>query len=136
MKWRENRILVDCVGYFLIVASAATGWLPGPGGLPLFVAGLSLLSIHNKWAQDLREYVLKNGGKFVKVLFPKHPLAQWTYDLVALALFAIAAYLGWKHAVWWQVSLAASAFFAATFISLMNRERLESLKRRHKPTKP
>lgn len=74
--------------------------------------------------------------KVVKVLFPKHPLAQWTYDLVALALFAIAAYLGWKHAVWWQVSLAASAFFAATFISLMNRERLESLKRRHKPTKP
>jgi hypothetical protein len=137
MKWRENRILVDTAGYLLIVASALTGWLPGPGGLPLFIGGLGLLSIHNKWAQDLRDHVLQNGGKFVQRLFPKNAVAQWAYDIVALTLYVASAYLMWTHAVWWQVSIAVSFFFAATFIALMNRERLESLKQRRKrKTKP
>ncbi len=129
-KKQTKRVLTDAAGYLLVVAAALTGWLPGPGGIPLLIAGLGLLSINNKWAMDLREYVLRNGGKIVQLIFPKHPVAQWAYDLVAIALFAVAAYLGWKHAVWWQVSLAASAFFAATFISLMNRERLANFRKR------
>lgn len=138
MSWRENRILVDTAGYLLILASAATGWLPGPGGLPLLIAGLGLLSIHNKWAHDLREYVLANGGKFVQKLFPKHAVAQWAYDIVAITFFALSAYLAWSNAVWWQVSLAVSLFFTATFIALMNRDRLESFKkhRQRKTRKP
>ncbi len=134
MNWRNNRILVDSAGYLLVLAAGATGWLPGPGGLPLLVAGLGLLSIHNTWARDLREYVLANGGKLLKVLFPKNPVAQWAYDIVAIALFTVSAYLAWKHAVWWQVSLAVSAFFAATFVALMNRERLENFKKSRKKT--
>lgn len=135
MKWRENRFLVDSAGYLLLLASALTGWLPGPGGLPLFIGGLGLLSIHNKWAQDLRDYVLNNGGKVVKMIFPKHPIAQWTYDLVAVALYVVAAFLAWRHAVWWQVSLAVSAFFLATFVALMNRDRLDSFKKRRQNIK-
>ena len=115
----------------LIIAAGLTGWLPGPGGIPLFVAGLSLLSIHNKWAKDLREYVLRHGGKLVQLVFPKHPIAQWGYDVVAVALFVVAIYLGWKHVAVWQVALAATLFFAAVFISLMNRERLASLRSKH-----
>ncbi|QQS18658.1 hypothetical protein IPL68_01015 [Candidatus Saccharibacteria bacterium] len=136
MNWRQNRLLVDTAGYLLVIASALTGWLPGPGGIPLLVAGLGLLSIHNKWAQDLRDYVLNNGGKFVQKLFPKHLVAQWAYDIVAIALYSVAAYLAWSHAVWWQVSIAVSLFFTATFIALMNRERLESLKKRRSSKKP
>ncbi len=135
MKWRENRFLVDSAGYLLLLGSALTGWLPGPGGLPLFIGGLGLLSIHNKWAQDLRDYVLNNGGKVVKMIFPKHPIAQWTYDLVAVALYVVAAFLAWRHAVWWQVSLAVSAFFLATFVALMNRDRLDSFKKRRQNIK-
>ncbi|MBP7858086.1 hypothetical protein KA016_03410 [Candidatus Saccharibacteria bacterium] len=132
MKWRENRILVDTAGYLLIVASALTGWLPGPGGLPLFIGGLGLLSIHNKWARDLREYVLTHGGTVVQKLFPKHVVAQWAYDIVAIALFVLAAFLAWNHAAIWQVSLGVSLFFMATFISLMNRERLAAFNNRRK----
>jgi len=131
-NWRDNRILVDGAGYALIIAAGLTGWIPGPGGIPLAVAGLGLLSIHNQWAKSLREWVLENGGKVLPILFPKHPVAQWAYDLVAVALYAVAAYLGWRHAAWWQVSLAVSAFFLATFVALMNRERLQSLKNRRR----
>ena len=121
---------MDSAGYGLLVLSALTGWLPGPGGIPLAVGGLGLLSINNKWAKDLREWVLQNGGKVLPILFPKHPVAQWTYDLVATALFVASALLAWRHAAWWQVSLAVSAFFLATFVSLMNRDRLLRLKKR------
>lgn len=124
-----KRILLDTAGYALLLAAALTGWLPGPGGIPLALAGLGLLSINNKWAHDLREYILKHGGKVVKIIFPKHPIAQWAYDVVAIALYIVAVYLGWRHAAIWQVSLAATAFFAATFIALMNRERLARIKR-------
>ncbi len=128
--WKRNgkRILTDAAGYLLIIAAGLTGWLPGPGGIPLLIAGLGLLSINNKWAKDLREYVLEHGGKIMQLIFPKHPIAQWAYDIVAILLFALAAYLGWRHAAIWQISLAASAFFLATFVSLMNRDRLARLR--------
>lgn len=127
-----KRIATDTAGYLLIILAGLTGWLPGPGGIPLFIAGLGLLSINNKWAKDLREYVLKHGGKLLVILFPKHPVAQWAYDIVALTLFAIAAYLGWQHAALWQVSVAAAAFFIALFVALMNRDRLANLQARRK----
>jgi hypothetical protein len=131
-KKHTKRVLVDTAGYLLIVASALTGWLPGPGGLPLLIGGLGLLSINNKWAMNLRIYLLDNGGKFVDKLFPKNPLAQWAYDLVATTLFAVAAYLAWSRAASWQVMLATSAFFMAVFISLMNRDRLARFRNRKK----
>ena len=139
MKLREQtkRVLTDIAGYGLLIAAVITGWLPGPGGIPLALLGLSLLSIHNKWAQDLREYVLKHGGKVTQILFPKHPVAQWAYDLVALGLFCVSAWLAIRHAAAWQVAVASSAFFAATFISLLNRDRLERFRnRRNQPSKP
>lgn len=129
-----RRILIDVAGYALIVLAALTGWLPGPGGIPLLIAGLGLLSINNKWAKDLREYILKHGGKIVQIIFPRHPIAQWIYDVIAVVFFAIAAYLGWKHAAWWQVSLATALFFAAIFIALMNRERLSTLRTKTRKT--
>ncbi len=128
-NWREKRILVDTAGYGLLIAAALTGWLPGPGGVPLALAGLSLLSIHNKWAMDLREYVLKHGGEILKVIFPKNPVAQWAYDIVAATLLVVAGFLAWRHAAVWQVTVAASAFFLAVFVALMNRDRIASLKK-------
>lgn len=125
-----NRVAIDTAGYLLIVMAALTGWLPGPGGVPLLIAGLGLLSINNKWAKDLREYVLKHGGKILQIIFPKHPIAQWAYDIVAVALFAVAVFLYWHHAAFWQISVATMAFFAAVFISLMNRERLASIRKK------
>ena len=128
-----KRIGIDAAGYLLIIAAGLTGWLPGPGGIPLLIAGLTLLSIHNAWAKNIREYLLQHGGKIVQVLFPKHPVAQWAYDAIALSLFGVSMYAGWHHEALWQVSLAAMAFFAATFIALMNRERLASIQRKRKP---
>jgi hypothetical protein len=48
-----KRVATDTLGFLLILAGLLTGWLPGPGGIPLIVAGLGLLAINNQWAKNL-----------------------------------------------------------------------------------
>jgi len=131
-SWRRNlkRILTDAAGYELILLGIATGWLPGPGGIPLIVAGLGLLSINNAWAARLRIYVLTHGGKAAKAMFPDNKIVQILYDIITLGLLVLVADLAWSHSKLWQTSLAIGLFFLAMFIAVMNRERLQSLKRK------
>lgn len=135
LKRTGKRIATDAAGYLLLVGAALTGWLPGPGGIPLALAGLALLSVHNKWAQELRDYFLTHGGRMVEVLFPKNPWVQWGYDAVAVLLLILSATLAYRHAAAWQLGLSISAFFMATFIALTNRDRLARLKQRLKSPK-
>jgi Putative transmembrane protein (PGPGW) len=128
MKLKTKRILTDIGGYFLILAGVATGWIPGPGGIPLILGGLALLSINNKWAKDLREYLLENGGKAVKVLFPDRPHIQLLYDVAVVLLLALVAVLAWQHAAVWQISLAAFLFIVALLIAGLNRDRAVRIK--------
>lgn len=129
MQKHFKRIATDAAGYFLILLGIASGWLPGPGGIPLIVGGLGLLSINNKWAHDLREYVLARGGKLVKNLFPNNKFVEFLYDLIVILLFVLVGVLAWRHAAIWQISLAIALFFIALFIALMNRDRLQRLRR-------
>jgi len=127
-----KRILVDGAGYFLILAGILTGWLPGPGGIPLIVAGLGLLSINNEWAKRLRIWVVENGGKAIEILFPKWPWVEWGYDIIAFLLLVLTFLLELHHASFWQMSLGVTAFFIALFIALTNRDRLKRLRGKHK----
>lgn len=130
MRRQLKRIGIDVAGYGLILLGIALGWLPGPGGIPLVLAGLGLLSIHNAWARRVRDYLLTHGGRAVQLLFPPTPWAEALYDLLAVLLLALVAVLAWQHAGSWQIGLAGFLFFLALFVAFMNRGRLERLKRR------
>jgi hypothetical protein len=47
------RGVVGAVGGTLVVLSVLTGWLPGPGGIPLFLAGMAVLASEFAWARRL-----------------------------------------------------------------------------------
>ena len=126
-----KRILTDLAGYGLILLGVAFGWLPGPGGIPLIIAGLGLLSINNEWARRLRSYLLANGGNLVRKLFPPHPFVQWLYDIICLGLLGLVTVLAAYHDPFWKVSLAVALFFIAVFIAAMNRDRYQRFKRKH-----
>jgi hypothetical protein len=132
LKRNAKRIATDAAGYLLLIAAALTGWLPGPGGIPLALAGLGLLSINNEWAKRLRDYLLDHGGKIVQVLFPKNPFFEWFYDILVLLMLGLVTFLAFRHAAIWQISLAVGLFFAALAIALLNRDRLNRLKNRRK----
>lgn len=133
LRRNTRRVLTDAAGYLLLILAVLSSPLPGPGGIPIALAGLAVLSIHNEWARRLREYLLKHGGELVKVLFPQHPAIQWLYDLLVVGLLAAAGWLAYRHAAIWQISLATILFFMAVFMALMNRERLTKLKSKRKP---
>lgn len=130
IKRNSKRIAIDTAGYLLIIAAALTGWLPGPGGIPLFIAGLGLLSINNEWARRLRDYLLQHGGKLVKVIFPANPIVQWLYDIVVVLLWVLVVILAEQHAALWQISLAIALFFLSVAIALLNRDRMQRLRRK------
>lgn len=132
LKRHTKRILVDAAGYLLIAAAIATGWLPGPGGIPLLIAGLGLLSINNTWAKRLRLLVIKHGGKVVNILFPRWPWVEWGYDVVVFLLLVLTLLLEMHHASVWEMGLGVTAFFVALFIALTNRDRLNRLRGKHK----
>lgn len=132
LKRNFKRALTDAAGYGLLILAALTGWLPGPGGIPLALAGLGLLSINNEWARRIRQYLLDHGGKFVRILFPNNPYVQWLYDIIVVLLLALVTVLAYRHAAVWQIGLAVSLFLIALLIALLNRDRLERLKRRRR----
>jgi hypothetical protein len=135
MTSRLKRIVTDAGGYFLILLGIASGWLPGPGGIPLVLGGLGLLSINNMWARRLRDWLLAHGGDFIKWIFPKHPAVQWLYDFIAVGLLGVVAYLAHRRAAIWQLSLAIALFFIAMLIIGINRDRASRIKKRvrHQP---
>lgn len=136
IKRNAKRIATDAAGYTLLLLAALTGWLPGPGGIPLAIAGLGLLSINNVWAQRIRDYLLEHGGRIVQILFPRHHWLEWVYDSLVILLLGVVAVLEWQRAALWQISLGIALFFIALALALLNRDRWNRLKnRRKKPSK-
>lgn len=70
--WRNKvpaairRPLVLIVGSIFIIASALTGWLPGPGGIPLFLIGIAILATEFEKAQRVRDWILGHLERFGK----------------------------------------------------------------------
>lgn len=50
--------VVLLLGLFFFIAAALTGWIPGPGGIPLFLIGVAILATEFKWAKKLQDIVL------------------------------------------------------------------------------
>lgn len=63
-RWRRvprriRRPLVFFFGSLFILAAAATGWLPGPGGIPLFLIGIAILATEFERAAQFRDWILR-----------------------------------------------------------------------------
>src|SRR5688500_18884300 len=53
-----RRPIVLVIGSLFIIASVLTGWLPGPGGIPLFLIGIAILATEFERAQKFRDLIL------------------------------------------------------------------------------
>lgn len=126
-KQKLKRILTDAAGYGLLLAALLTGWLPGPGGIPMALAGLSLLSIHNTWARRLRVLLIRYAAIAGASFLLRNPLLQIVYDIAVLGLLAAATVLFWIHGAHWQVALGVSFCTTAIILGLINRNRFRRL---------
>lgn len=69
-----RRPIVIVVGFLFVVSAGLTGWLPGPGGIPLFLVGVAILATEFEWAERLKNFVLKI-IKWFSRQFRAHPIA-------------------------------------------------------------
>lgn len=122
-------IILDLLGLVFIVAALLTGWLPGPGGVPLFIIGLSLLAINHTWAERYIDLLKKYADKLGDVIFVKNPKIQFLYDAIAPVVLAMGVILLVRHSAWWLVSLGIFQVFAGITFLLGNRGRWQKLKR-------
>jgi len=61
--------LVMIVGSLFILAAGLTGWLPGPGGIPLFLIGIAVLATEFAWAKKVQDKVIEwvhHGGAWLR----------------------------------------------------------------------
>ena len=123
-----KRIGIDILGVLLIIAAALTGWLPGPGGLPLLILGLSVLATNHEWAERLLNRVKSNSGQLANKLFDGSEKVKWLVDIVGIALIGLSVYL--ITLVTNSVAKTASVSLIALALVLLlgNRKRFHNLK--------
>jgi hypothetical protein len=91
MKHHIKRIAYDIAGVTLLLISPLLGWIPGPGGVPVFLAGLGLLAVHNEWARKLLIWAKQNADKLLQNVFPiDKPNIMLIHDIIALFLLTLA----------------------------------------------
>jgi hypothetical protein len=129
-KKQLKRIGVDLLGYLLIIAAGLTGWLPGPGGIPLLIIGLSLLATNNQWADRLLKTVEKRGVEISQKLFSGNPKVQWAIDIISIALLAIAVIVLNLATKSLTKTTAIILIVSSLLLLLMNRDRIKALRKK------
>jgi hypothetical protein len=125
----DNPLLANALGVGCIIAVPFVGWIPGPGGIPLLLAGLGLLSIHNAWARKLKTYVLHHSSNIRELLFPPNSKIQLAWDIVFVLLASSGAYLLAlsKRGIIYSI-LSTLVLMPVMPIFLFNRNRLDRIK--------
>ncbi len=126
---------IDVLGVLLIIGAFVFGWLPGPGGIPMLLAGLGLLATNHEWARRLLERVKEEGVRFAEVFFKDHPLLMFFYDMLALAFLGAAVYVFTAFTNNLVQSLAAVLSFVGIGLFLGNRKRLQRIEQRFRKNK-
>lgn len=121
-------ILLDTLGVLLMIVAVLTGFLPGPGGIPLFILGLSLLAVHHKWAERYIDLLKKYADKLGAVIFIKNPIVQWTYDVLAPLAVLAGILLLLRHSAVWMISLGIFMMFIGVTFLLGNRGRWHQIR--------
>lgn len=106
---------INLLGFGLLVLGVVVAPVPGPGGTPLILLGLGILSIHNHWAYRLRKYILDQHKSLSTIIFPANPWARFIWDLVGAVAFGLGlSMLVNLEAIWTRIIATALLTIALT----------------------
>lgn len=118
---------MDGIGVLLILISPLFGWLPGPGGIPVFLAGLWFLSLNHSWARRLLDRLKKKGMNLVDAIFVDRPFYKNAYDILAILLTVAGIYIQTQYTSRLTFVVAAILNLAGLGLFLGNRKRLQKI---------
>lgn len=121
-------VVLDTVGGIFLVAALLTGWLPGPGGIPLFLIGLSIISVNHESARRFKEWISKNSDRFLSFFFPHIWWVEWLYDTMLVLLLCGVGALIWLCHHPYRLTFATFLLGASLVITIGNRSRWHRFK--------
>lgn len=118
-------ILTDLAGIGCLILAPFLGSLPGPGGIPLIIAGLGLLSLNHESAERVLNYVKKHSDSLRNIIFPDIKWAKWAWDITAILVITVGTILNFasgENTILKIISIVIMA--SSTTIFIMNRDRI------------
>jgi hypothetical protein len=88
-----RRILIDAAGFGLMIIAPFLGWLPGPGGIPLFLIGLGLVSLNHEWARKLLKDFDKKRVEYTDKYLMTSPKISLAIDISCIILLCLGAFI-------------------------------------------
>lgn len=120
-------LLTDMLGVFLLLLVPFLGPLPGPGGIPLLLAGFGLLAANHDWADGAIHYIKKHSDSLRNVVFPDITWVKWVWDIVALGLLVGGTLLNIYAVFWLYKGLSYGIMASSTTLFMLNRDRISWL---------
>ena len=120
-------VVYDMLGVGCLILVPFLGPLPGPGGIPLILAGFGFLAVNHDWADDAIHFVKKHSESLLSVFFPDKPLIKWSWDVFAISVFIVGLWLN-LTAEWWLLKgLSYGIMAGSSTVFMLNRGRLDWL---------
>jgi hypothetical protein len=127
---------VDVLGFGLIIVAIPISWLPGPGGIPLIIIGLSLLANNHEWAERLMNRVKAEASKASQRVTEADPVTKWAIDILSIVFIAGAVILITQFTRNLATTAGISLVIAGTTLLITNQNRhikfWYKLRRKHK----
>ena len=124
-----QKIGTDILGFAMLLAVPLVGWLPGPGGIPLLLGGLGLLSLNHEWAKRLLHEVKTKGTNIYEVIFPENKKIYLVYDFLGILGLIISIYFATVVTKNFTLALSVAGIFFTSGLLLANRKRLDKITR-------
>lgn len=124
MKKYGKIFIFDTLALLCFIGVVLFGWLPGPGGVPLFLLGLSLLAVNHDWAERWLETAKHKGKSLKQTLFPNTRWIRRAYDIVAITITLGSGYIIITNKNRLLDGAATIALTFSLFLFLLNRDRL------------
>lgn len=130
-------ILFDSLAVLCFIGVVLFGWLPGPGGIPLLILGLSFLAVNHDWAERWIETVKYRGKTIKTIIFPNNPAIRHTYDAVATITIGLGLYIAFTSVNRIIIAVGTILVTSSLVVILFNRDRFDKIadlvtRRKHK----
>lgn len=123
-------VATDAAGVGCLILVPIIGPWPGPGGIPLLIAGLGFLAQNHEWARKWLYYVKKHSDSVRDIVFPNIQWIKWAWDIVALAVMSAGI---WGSFVYDDNRLIKLFFIgvmaSSSSIFMLNRNRIDVLEK-------
>lgn len=117
----------DTLGVLLLLLVPFLGPLPGPGGIPLLLAGFSLLAINHDWADGAVAYVKKHSVSLRDIIFPDVQWIKWSWDVFSIVLLVSGAYFNLVSDHWLLKAMSLGVLASSVTVFILNRNRINAL---------